>query len=285
MIRILLATVSVTFALCGSALAESEPCEVPHVTSILPSPDANDVPTNARVLVEVTGDIGCFGDEPTFRLTTDGDPLAFEQRVWDAGYGKTRVFALEPMTRLAANAEYTVEILGLDGTSGRGEFYRFGTGHDALHATTEKPRLRILSAQYDEDSGDSATYEVTVEVAPTSDSAPFDQLRVGLDLGGDASRDEADYPLTVVPDPDGWSSQSTFVQAGPTAEQICVLVRQQDIAGQWSEASRACAETVPVAGLDADESDTRGCLAAPGAGSHGWFALLLLPLLGLRRRR
>ena len=198
MTRILLATLSVTFALCGTALAESEPCEVPHVTSILPSPDATDVPVNARVLVEVTGDIGCFGDEPSFRLTTDGEPLAFEQRDWDAGYGKTQVFALEPMTRLAVNAEYTVEILGLDGTAGRGEFYRFGTGRDALHATTEKPRLRILAAEYDASAGSSATYEVTVEVAPTSDSAPFDQLRVGLDLGGDASKLEAEDRKSVV---------------------------------------------------------------------------------------
>lgn len=280
MFRLLVTTVAASFALCGAALADSEPCVTPHVASVLPSPDASDVPTNARVLLEVRGQ-SCF-DAPTFRLTHGGDPLSFELREWPVQGEDAMVYAIEPLRRLDKNAEYTVEVLGLDGNRGRGEFYRFATGDGALGATREAPRIRILDANVVR-SGSSSEYAVTVEVAPTSDTAPFDQLRVTLDLGGDASKDEGDYPLAVVPDPEGWSSQHTFVQSGPTEDQLCVLVRQQDVAGQWSEATRACAPTEDFDVVDV-EVDEHGCVAVPGAGGSAW-AFLLLPLLGIRRRR
>ncbi len=274
-------TAAAALALCATARAESEPCVQPSVGEVLPGPGSEDVPTNARVLVEVRGDLGCFSEEPSFRLTHAGTDLTFTLRSWEQAGGK--VYALQPSGPLPEDAELTVEVLGLDGTAGRGELYRFRTGGDPLHPTTEAPRLRVLNARYDSAGGDSTIYEIELEVAPTSDTAPYDLIHLGLDLGGDASDDEADYAVTLRPDPDGWATQTTLVQAGPTTDKVCVVTRQQDIAGQWSEPTRACADTEGVDGLFGMEADDHGCSATPGT-TPGWATLLFLPL-AIRRRR
>ena len=269
-----------TVTLCGAAHAESEPCEAPSVAQILPTPGAIDVPTNARILVDLAGGEGCELPALEFRLTHSKGIVTLEERPFEL----LGTIAFQPTRPLAAETEYTFEVLGLDGVPGHGELYRFTTGSDALHPTTQTPRIRIVSARYDALACSTADHELTVEVAPTHDSAPVDMLRVAVDAGAAPTDSEDDYPLAIRPDPDGWSTSHTFISQALVADEVCVVVRQQDIAGQWSAPSRACAESEAVEGLF-ESTDEHGCTASPGKGGPAWFVLLALPALALTRRR
>ncbi len=260
------------------ALAEDETCAEPTLTQILPAPDAKDVPTNARVLLELTGAPACLPDALDVRLRVGAEPVPFTARSWETPTG--RMYAVEPIRRLAGDAEHVVEVTGL-AADGRGTFARFGTNGAWLRPSREQPRLRVLDARRE---GGRYTFEV--EVGPSSEVGAYDLIHLALEsrVGGEVGETESDFAVAVRPDPDGWSTVVSFTTEGPGADTACVVARQQDVAGQWSPSARDCA---PVAAKAQDEG-AGGCVAVPGATpvSPATLLPLLLPVfLSMRRRR
>lgn len=264
-------------ALPFAATAQEAPCGGAAVLTVLPEAGAVEVPSNARILVEVSGEAACH-EGLDVRLVDAGDGVPVTRRAWDVPGG--RVYALEPTTPLREGAEHTVEVLGLSGQPGHGELHRFTTGKGWAEASEASPRLRLHAARSEATDGGDVRYEIDLDVAPTHDVQPFDQMRLTIERGDVAPDDEGAYAVTIRPDTEGWGTTLTLVQRGAPATTVCVIARQQNVAGQWSAASRAC---IVADVMDADASEPGGgCSAAPT--SPPMALLILLPLVALRRR-
>ncbi len=260
------------------AHAQDTPCADAKVVTVLPEAGAIEVPTNARILVEITGEAACH-ETLDLRLVEAGKDISVTQRAWDVPGGRT--YALEPTTPLREGAEHTIEVLGMSGRAGHGELHRFTTGSGWAEPSVASPRLRLHAARSEGTSEDEVRYEIELDVAPTHDVAPFDQVLLTIERGDTAPDDEGAYAVALRPDTEGWGTTLTLVERGAPATTVCVVARQQNIAGQWSAASRAC---IVADVMDTDTSERGGgCSAAPA--SPATALLILLPLLALRRRR
>lgn len=260
------------------ATAEETPCEGAAVVAVLPEAAADAVPLNARVLVEITGEASCH-EALELRLVEGGREVPTTRRAWDVPGGRT--YALQPDEPLTEGVEHTVEILGTDGRAGHGELHRFRTGSTWAKPSAESPRVRLHAARYQETDSTDARYEIDLEVAPTHDVQPADRVLLTIERGDTAPDDEGAYAVAIRPDPEGWGTTVTLVQRAAVAGTVCVVARQQDVAGQWSEAGRDC--IITEAGSPSSRPRARGCSA--GSGSPSAALLLLWPLLAIRRRR
>ncbi len=272
-------TTCVALATFGVGLAyaqeESTCATAPGALEFLPSPDAREVPLNARVLVQLPA-LDCEGPTPQFRLLEQGIPVEHTLREWSDRNG-VATYALEPARRLEADAEYSVEVAGLGVDSGAGVFMRFATGRSAVTTSHEAPRLRIDDVEYVD-----GVYKVNADIGPSRDVAPFELLHIGMDLGGATPDDESAYLVTLRPDPEGWSESIDFEFPGVELDELCLVARQQDVAGQWSSTAHDC---LPVRSDTLSEGrDTGGCQAGV-FGPPAAADLMLLALLGWWFRR
>ncbi len=277
-------TLIAALAFTGVAHADSEPCELPEVRSVIPAAGSTDIPIDSRVVVELSGDLSC--GEPDLRLYAQGATVDVDVLKWNQG--DTTFVALQPANMLAADVDYTLEV-AQPAQPGMGSTFHFATGTAFTNPPDQAPKVRILSAAFDPDREASENlYRIEAEVAGEGIPGALALGHLAIEQGG-APTNEGAFAATTRLDADGWTTTITFDAAAPVADKICVVLRQQDGAGNWSRPGRDCADTDAEHGLFGDERKERlldGCSTVPGRNSAPFALFALLPLgLLLRRRR
>jgi hypothetical protein len=253
------------FVATAHALTLRITCEAGlQVTGMVPVPGAEDVPFDSRPAVTFGDGCGQQGAwSGSLVGTSDGAEVgvAFVRTI---ALSQTHLLELFPDAPLEAGTAYT-----FTAAPELGEALSFGftTGTRTVVGLTGAPTLTVESARFTPERGGwPSALEVTIQVDPATDPDALSVLQV-QDADGELA-----INAFVAPASGAGARTLTWTDVDDPGE-VCLQVRQIDGAGvatDWS--APACREVPPC-----------GCSA--GGRATGGLALLLAPLVLLRRRR
>jgi hypothetical protein len=253
------------FVTAAHAVPAESGCSVTSVTGTLPLPLADDVPIDVIPAAMLSvGD--CGGDDWTGRLTETetGEEIAVASSADAPIYGLLEV---DPGADLAPDTRYTLE-LSPAGGGGETTEVGFTTGEVPDAGLDGVPTVVSNASSYSE--GDQVL-SVTAEVTPA--------VYAGPSIIGFA---DADAPSTLFTTETAWDSASLSLSGrairSEAPDEVCVIARQRDQAGRWTDSDPVCDSPDVVR-----EDKSHGCLDVTRGAPIGLVSVLLAA--GLVRRR
>lgn len=270
----LLALVTATFV--SPAYAEPtddfapEPCGDSKVYVTSPAPVATDVPLDvvpAGLLSKESCADGTW--KATLLVAATGDEIVSITQAESEG----RLLEVDPGAPLEPDTIYT---LRFEPTSGGGELVEIGftTGSGTTVGLDGAPSLESSGATWSQIGREGQlTVQAEINAVASEDGATI--VAFGVEGQQDLDYTSVTGPATVL--------LTGFAGSTPEApDQVCIVARQRDMAGAWTESEPDC--TSP----DTVRNESGGCLnATRGAPTGGLLGLLLSAAssVGLARRK
>lgn len=266
--------------------AQAAPCNRPDLLEAIPPDGAKAVPINATLFARYTPSAEYLGEEVVLEHVGVGEAIV--QATFDATEGMLKV---TPEPALTAGDEYVVRWPRLRGFSsanlGRGADVRFTVG---TTTDVDPPEFIgvvdldwTLEREKDECTDSLETrYLFDLKLAPASDDGGTESLTLLLfQTRGEGVSSAAPKPIAIRRFP---TSREARVRRSVAqgAGEVCYAAIARDLTGQVSASGNreVCVET-------AEPPFFEGCrVAATGvrARGAGWLALLVMMMLGVRRR-
>ncbi len=248
-------------------VAAPEDCGGTTVYVTSPPPLATDVPIDVvpAGLLEAGG---CGGASWVATLVNAGTGAEIARVEHPEGDGS--LIEVDPGGPLDPETTYT---LRFEPTDGSGELVEIGftTGTDTAAGLDGGPTLESALVTWSRNS--PMVIQAEINVAASADGATI--VTFGVEDGGDIAYTSATGPTTV--------RLTGFTDDGPAEppEEVCVVARQRDIAGRWTDAPSDC-----VAPEIVRDTDSGGCFnVTRGAPTGGLLGLLLAAGLARRKSR
>ena len=247
------------FLAYAHADALAAPCQSGQVNATMPAPMAVGVPIDAVPAgLLVSGGCGSVNWEAELSIPATGEVIATATLATDT----RAVIEVDPGGELLPDTTYRLAFTPLEG-DGMASEVAFTTGSALSVGLDGGPVVTEAAASWSRDG--STVVQAGILAAPSADGDTFITLAVE-EVDGDLSADVATGAEELF--------LTGFTNIVPAPETLCVVARQRDIAGVWTDSPSDCVATEidPIVSCDT----TSGAMSAIG---------VLVGLAALARRR